>query len=74
MQKRMNSTLTEIMEESDNVLAISHGGSMYLFIQKWLPYEEVCKIQFSNCCILEFEYTNKSFYFKKAINHDFSAL
>jgi broad specificity phosphatase PhoE len=73
VQRRMNAALTEIMEqeENKNVLAVSHGGAMYLFIQKWLPYEEVTKIKFSNCCILEFNYDDKKFEFSQAINHEF---
>lgn len=36
VQERMNNGLTEIMEKENNhnVLSVSHGGSMYLFIQK----------------------------------------
>ncbi len=47
---------------------------MYLFIQKWLAYEKVLKIKFSNCCILEFGYKNNSFVFLQAINNDLSNL
>lgn len=71
VQERMIVTLTEIMDESNNTLAVSHGGAMYLFLQKWLPYEDVKKIRFSNCCILEFDYEAKTFYFKQAIKHSF---
>ena len=76
VQERMNNGLTEIMEKENNhnVLVVSHGGSMYLFIQKWVPYEKVSKIRFTNCCILEFGYENNSFVFLQAINHDFSDL
>lgn len=72
LQQRMNTTLIDIMEkEHQSVLAVSHGGAMYLFIQKWLPYEQVAKIKFSNCCILEFEYSDRQFTFIQAINHQF---
>ncbi len=76
VQERMNSGLIKIMEkkENNNVLAVSHGGAMYVFIQKWLSYEKVSKIKFSNCCILEFRYENDSFLFLQSINHDFSNL
>ena len=76
VQERINEGLTKIMEQENNqnVLAVSHGGAMYLFIQKWLAYEKVSKIKFSNCCILEFGYKNNSFVFLQAINHDFSNL
>lgn len=73
VQTRMNDTLLEIMEQGDSeqTLAVSHGGAMYLFIQKWLPYEQVATISFSNCCILEFAYENHEFIFQQAINHTF---
>lgn len=73
VQERMNRTLLEIMEEDHNeqVLAVSHGGSMYLFMQKWVPYEQVATIKFSNCCILEFNYENHAFIFQQAIHHTF---
>ncbi|WP_270607673.1 histidine phosphatase family protein [Enterococcus thailandicus] len=76
LQERMVNTLTEIMERPDHqeVLAVSHGGSLYLFLQKWLSFPEVKKVQFSNRCILVFSYSDKEFQFLEAINHDFSEL
>lgn len=73
VQQRMINTLTDVManDPQDTVLAVSHGGAMYLFIQAWLEYEKVASISFSNCCILKFSFENKKFEFIEAINHSF---
>lgn len=72
VQARMNKTLTEIMAQPDHqrVLAVSHGGACFMFLQKWLPYEEIKKKvnNFHNCCILKFNYSAGKFIFVKAIN------
>lgn len=72
VQQRMNHTLTEIMEKPDHkrVLAVSHGGACFVFLKKWLPFEEIQKQvpNFHNCCILKFAYSNKEFKFIEAIN------
>ncbi|MGC6770334.1 histidine phosphatase family protein [Enterococcus sp. LJL51] len=72
VQSRMNATLIEIMEKEyhDNVLCVSHGGSMYRFIQKWLSQEQIRTIKFTNCCILKFEYSEGKFTFKESISQD----
>ncbi|WP_239256381.1 histidine phosphatase family protein [Listeria ilorinensis] len=76
VQNRMDTTLREIMEQADHeqVLAVGHGGAMYMFIQKWEDFARVRQIRFSNCCILKFTYEAGEFQFVEAINHDFSAL
>ena len=76
VQDRMVKSLTDIMnkDENNSVLATSHGGAMYLFIQKWLPFEEVSNIKFGNCCILEFLFDDNEFMFQQAIAHDFSSI
>jgi len=74
VQERMNTTLTEIMEKEDHktVLAVSHGGAIFMFLRKWEDiFNRKDKIKFSNCCILKFEYENKEFKFIEIINHDF---
>ncbi len=73
VQQRMVDTLTDVMtnDPQDTVLAVSHGGAMYLFIQAWLEYEKVTSISFSNCCILKFAFDNGKFEFIEAINHTF---
>ncbi|WP_242550990.1 hypothetical protein IGJ55_002710 [Enterococcus sp. AZ170] len=72
VQERMNDTLTEIMkkESHKNILCVSHGGSMYRFIQKWLSQEQIKTIKFTNCCILKFEYSNGRFEFIESISQD----
>lgn len=73
VQTRMVETLTQVMneDENDTILAVSHGGAMYLFIQAWLDYEKVATLSFSNCCILKFEFDQNTFTFIEAINHTF---
>ncbi|MDF7668976.1 histidine phosphatase family protein [Lactobacillus sp. ESL0703] len=72
VQERMNQTLTTIMERPDHhrVLAVSHGGACFMFLQKWLPYAEIKRqvTNFHNCCILKFTYEDGKFTFIKAIN------
>ncbi|MCJ1764688.1 histidine phosphatase family protein [Mammaliicoccus sciuri] len=70
LQNRMNETLTEIMntDESNTILAVSHGGALYMFLQLWLSFEKVKEVKFSNCCILEFEFEDNTFKFIQAIN------
>ncbi len=72
VQDRMNDTITGIMniEENQNVLMVSHGGAMYMFLKKWLSNDEVSKVKFSNGCILEFNYENSMFKFQQVINPD----
>ncbi len=75
VQQRMVNTLTNIMNTDDkheSVLVVSHGGSMYLFIQAWLEYEKVTSISYSNCCILKFSFEQNKFTFIEAINHNFN--
>ncbi len=73
VQKRMIDTLTKVMKEdnSDTILAVSHGGAMYLFIQAWLDFKTVSTISFSNCSILKFSFDKDTFTFIESINHEF---
>lgn len=70
VQKRMNSTLIEVMENENHntILCVSHGGAMYRFIQKWVSQERIQNIKFTNCCILKFDYSEGEFEFKEAIS------
>ena len=72
VQARMNQTLTAIMEQPNHnrVLAVSHGGACFMFLQKWLSFEEIQRrvTDFHNCCILKFTYSKKGFEFIKTIN------
>jgi len=73
VQVRMVDALTEAMEIDDHhtVLAISHGCAAFAFTHKWLPDLTWEKIEFTNCCILRFEYENGVFTFIEAVSHDF---
>ncbi|HBV02845.1 MULTISPECIES: histidine phosphatase family protein [Mammaliicoccus] len=70
VQKRMSKTLLNVMntDDAETILAVSHGGAMFMFIQDWLPIKSVQRIKFSNCCILEFEYEDGQFKFLDVIN------
>ena len=73
VQNRMITTLTDVMnnDPGEAVLAVSHGGAMFVFIQAWLEFEKVSNISFSNCCILKFSFENNTFTFIEAISHEF---
>ena len=66
----MSKTLLNVMstDDAETILAVSHGGAMFMFIQDWLPIKSVQRIKFSNCCILEFEYEDGQFKFLDVIN------
>ncbi|WEV70548.1 histidine phosphatase family protein [Lactobacillus sp. ESL0785] len=72
VQERMNQTLTAIMEQPNHqrVLAVSHGGACFMFLQKWLSYAEIKERvnNFHNCCILKFTYEHGKFTFVESIN------
>lgn len=76
VQARMNETLINIMEEeaSDSVLAVSHGGSSFMFLKQWEDLSKRDGFRFANCCILKFEYEDGRFTLVDFINHDFSDL
>lgn len=69
---RVNNILKDIMDRDDHqtVLAVSHAGACTLFLTKWL--DDKCRmIKMTNCCILKFEYEDKTFNFIEAIDHGF---
>ena len=70
VQKRMNKTLTEIMNKEDHetVLAVSHGGACFMFLRKWEDLSKREKIHFTNCCILKFEFEDNEFKFIEVID------
>lgn len=69
VQARMCATLESILDQTPNtVLAVSHGGAMYRFIQKNVPDTIVSTLAFSNCCILEFTYEDHVFTFQNIIH------
>lgn len=63
--QRTVQTLTEIMHQTHhaNVITVSHGGILFLFMMHVLPLEEVIKIKYTNCCVLKFEYEHETFKF-----------
>lgn len=70
VQRRMNKTLTEIMNKEDHeaVLAVSHGGACFMFLRKWQDLSNREKIHFTNCCILKFEFEDNKFKFIEVID------
>lgn len=70
VQARMTACLTEVMNRSHHqeVLAVSHGGAVFMFTQQWLEWEKVAQIQFTNCCILKFTYEAGRFEFVDVIH------
>ena len=73
VQKRMSQTLIKVMEKDDhkNVLAVSHGGSCYMFFLQWAgDYPHNGHSQ--NCTIFEYEFENGQFTLINVIDHDFN--
>lgn len=66
----MNETLTNIMntDEANTILAVSHGGALYMFYNYGYHLKKLKEVKFSNCCILEFEFEKNAFKFIQAIN------
>lgn len=72
-RKRVNQTLTEVMEKEDHevVLAVSHGAVCGQFYRQWEKYSQVVKKErFYNCCILKFEYENGIFTLVELFNRN----
>lgn len=69
VQNRMNQALTSIMNNNNHSpLVVSHGGAIYLFSQKWMNFQDVTQLKFSNCAILVFSFKNNQFYFEERID------
>ena len=61
--ERMNRTLTELMNQDDhqNVLAVSHGGSIRNFERFWTPDDSsFIKGRLYNCAVLVFDFDTDS--------------
>lgn len=69
-QKRVNDTLTKIMNQDNNqtVLAVSHAGAIMMFSDLWTDIQAIKDSGFSNCSILKFTFENNKFSFEKIIN------
>lgn len=72
VQKRVNDTLTEIMQQADdvqNILAVSHGGAIHMFLLKWMDSKvKREKIHLGNCAIVKLTFTDDKFHFEKMID------
>ncbi len=68
VEERVVNTLTDIMNKEDhqNVLAVSHGGASFSFLQYVTdPGIVMNNGGFTNCCILHFTYEEGKFNFVK---------
>lgn len=72
VQQRMKKTLTQIMDQTkkdEQILVVSYAGAMVNFaVSLGLNARKIIASGFQNCSILEFNYTNKRFEFKRLIN------
>jgi len=71
VQLRLKNTLTDLMNRpnSQNVLAVSHGGASYLFLKNWLPLAEIVKhVDLHNCSVLKFSFADDVFTYERTIN------
>lgn len=67
VRKRMNETITQIMNkpDHDSVLIVSHGAALAAFHYVWKEHSDlVKKSRFYNCCVLKFEYDTDTGIFK----------
>lgn len=71
VQKRMVEVLTDLMNRKDNqqILAVGHGGSIYLFLKNWIPLDEIVKhVEMKNCSVLKFTFSDNKFHYNETIN------
>lgn len=71
VQARMVKTLTNVMQQEDNqqVLAVGHGGAIYLFLKQWLSLDEIVKhTDLHNCTVLKFSFDGHDFTYETTIN------
>lgn len=72
VQKRVSDTLTKIMQQADdgqNVLAVSHGGAIHMFLLKWMdPEVRREKVHLGNCAVVKLTFTDDKFHFEKVID------
>lgn len=69
VQDRMVKTCTEIMENDNHkvVLAVSHSGACYNFLNAWQDPDVELALGFPNCCIFKYEYEDKKFRLNEVI-------
>lgn len=73
VRERMVSTLKGIMELADHqsVLAVSHAGASYTFLEQVLSSEDLERVgMFGNCTIVKLGYQQGSFYFLDVTRFD----
>ncbi|MFC6181226.1 histidine phosphatase family protein [Lactiplantibacillus daowaiensis] len=72
VQARMVKTLTTLMRQPDHqqVLAVSHAGACFMFLNQWLTPAEIAEQQIvlNNCAILKFTYADDQFTFAGSHN------
>ncbi|UQS84210.1 histidine phosphatase family protein [Bombilactobacillus thymidiniphilus] len=71
VQQRMVRTLQQIMQvdNTQQVLAVSHGGACFMFLLNWLDYAQVKQyLPLPNCCVLHFTFENNKFTFLEMLN------
>ncbi|PJC86700.1 histidine phosphatase family protein [Vibrio sp. HA2012] len=63
LRERMLETCTHIMEqdEHDSVLAVSHAGACKQFLSHWHDPNKVLKNGIPNCCIFQYQYSDRVF-------------
>jgi len=63
LKDRVLKTCIEIMEQEGNntVLAVSHSGACKHFLSLWHDLDDVLKGPIPNCCVIKYEYENKTF-------------
>lgn len=68
-QKRVNNTLTKIMQQDNQtVLVVSHAGAIMMFSDLWTDMQKLRRSGFTNCSILKFIFENDQFTFQEIIN------
>ncbi|MBY7142267.1 histidine phosphatase family protein [Virgibacillus sp. NKC19-3] len=75
VKERMVKTCTEIMEKDNhvNVLAVSHSGACFNFLDVWQDSKNELAKGFPNCCIFKYEYEDRTFTLLEVIRHDFES-
>lgn len=74
VQARMVQTLTQIMNRPNHqrVLAVSHAGAIFMFLRKWIDWDEMNRKfnfqGFKNCSMLKFKFVDQRFEFQDIIN------
>lgn len=72
VQRRVSDTLTKVMQQADdgqNILAVSHGGAIHMFLLKWLDSKAKReKVHLGNCAVIKLTFADDKFHFEKVID------